>query len=46
MSKRSDMFLQRLIDEHRNKSVLESKNTMIDHLLSQQESQLSITLMR
>ncbi|XP_062013964.1 cytochrome P450 81Q32-like [Rosa rugosa] len=39
LGKRADMFLQRLIDEHRNKSASESKNTMIDHMLSQQESE-------
>ncbi|XP_050375034.1 cytochrome P450 81Q32-like [Argentina anserina] len=39
LSKRADVFLQRLIDDHRNKSASERKNTMIDHLLSQQESQ-------
>ncbi|PRQ49212.1 putative oxidoreductase [Rosa chinensis] len=39
LGKRADLFLQRLIDEHRNKSAPESKNTMIDNLLSQQESQ-------
>ncbi|KAK9949983.1 hypothetical protein M0R45_005490 [Rubus argutus] len=37
--KRADVFLQRLIDEHRNKSSSESRHTMIGHLLSQQESQ-------
>ncbi|KAI4313388.1 hypothetical protein L6164_026375 [Bauhinia variegata] len=36
-SKRADAFLQGLIDEHRQGK--ESKNTMIDHLLSLQESQ-------
>ncbi|KAM5577656.1 cytochrome P450 81E8-like [Rosa sericea] len=39
LARRADAFFQRLIDEHRNKSASESKNTMIDHLLSQQESQ-------
>ncbi|KAL6219774.1 hypothetical protein ACLB2K_007533 [Fragaria x ananassa] len=39
LAKRADVFLQRLIDEHRNKRASESKNTMIEHLLSQQESQ-------
>ncbi|XP_050368882.1 cytochrome P450 81Q32-like [Argentina anserina] len=39
LGKRADVFLQRLIDEHRSKSASESKNTTIDHLLSQQESQ-------
>ncbi|KAL6225385.1 hypothetical protein ACLB2K_004235 [Fragaria x ananassa] len=39
LAKRADVFLQRLIDEHRNKRASESKNTMIKHLLSQQESQ-------
>ncbi|XP_028777204.1 cytochrome P450 81E8-like [Neltuma alba] len=36
-AKRSDGFLQGLIDEHRNAK--EKANTMIDHLLSLQESQ-------
>ena len=39
LAKRADTFFQRLIDERRNKSALECKNTVIDHLLSQQESQ-------
>ncbi|KAK1587041.1 hypothetical protein Q3G72_008858 [Acer saccharum] len=40
LSKRVDEFLQGLIDEHRiKKAGLESTNTMIDHLLSLQESQ-------
>ncbi|KAK1587079.1 hypothetical protein Q3G72_009297 [Acer saccharum] len=40
LSKRIDEFLQGLIDEHRiKKAGLESTNTMIDHLLSLQESQ-------
>ncbi|PRQ49209.1 putative isoflavone 3'-hydroxylase [Rosa chinensis] len=39
LAKRADAFFQHLIDEHRNKSASESKITMIDHLLSQQESQ-------
>ncbi|KAK9949980.1 hypothetical protein M0R45_005487 [Rubus argutus] len=39
LAKRSDVFLQGLIDEHRNKSPSESRHTMIGHLLSQQESQ-------
>ncbi|KAK3221608.1 hypothetical protein Dsin_008633 [Dipteronia sinensis] len=40
LSKRVDEFMQCLIDEHRNKKAgLESNNTMIDHLLSLQESQ-------
>ncbi|KAI9166219.1 hypothetical protein LWI28_028131 [Acer negundo] len=40
LSKRIDEFLQGLIDEHRiKKAGLESNNTMIDHLLSLQESQ-------
>ncbi|KAJ9170623.1 hypothetical protein P3X46_018717 [Hevea brasiliensis] len=40
LGKRSDEFLQRLIDEHRGKKEnLESMNTMIDHLLSLQESE-------
>ncbi|KAL9323784.1 hypothetical protein ACSQ67_008641 [Phaseolus vulgaris] len=34
---RCDTFLQGLIDEHRNRK--ESANTMIDHLLTQQQSQ-------
>ncbi|KAF2302124.1 hypothetical protein GH714_032862 [Hevea brasiliensis] len=38
--KRTDEFAQRLIDEHRSKkNNLESMNTMIDHLLSSQESE-------
>ncbi|KAH7520263.1 hypothetical protein FEM48_Zijuj08G0125500 [Ziziphus jujuba var. spinosa] len=37
LAKRSDQFLQGLIDEHRNSK--ESRNTMIDHLLSLQQSQ-------
>ncbi|CAL5422113.1 unnamed protein product [Camellia sinensis] len=36
LHKKMDAFLQRLIDEHRRDK---SKNTMIDHLLSLQESQ-------
>ncbi|KAK9923047.1 hypothetical protein M0R45_031482 [Rubus argutus] len=39
LGKRADVFLQGLIDEHRNKSPSEGRTTMIDHLLSQQESQ-------
>ncbi|XP_044469271.1 cytochrome P450 81Q32-like [Mangifera indica] len=40
ISKNVDGFLQGLIDEHRcKKSNLESMNTMIDHLLTLQESQ-------
>lgn len=40
ISKNIDGFLQGLIDEHRcKKSNLESMNTMIDHLLTLQESQ-------
>ncbi|KDP32014.1 hypothetical protein JCGZ_12475 [Jatropha curcas] len=39
-AKRFDNFFQGLIDEHRSKKGnLENKNTMIDHLLSLQESQ-------
>lgn len=40
LGKRTDEFLQRLIDEHRRKKEenSESMNTMIDHLLSLQES--------
>ncbi|KAF2302126.1 hypothetical protein GH714_032869 [Hevea brasiliensis] len=38
--KRTDEFAQRLIDEHRSKkNNLDSMNTMIDHLLSSQESE-------
>ncbi|PKI41259.1 cytochrome P450 81E8-like [Punica granatum] len=39
--KRTDVFLQGLIDEHRRKKIdgSEIKNTMIDHLLSLQESE-------
>ncbi|GMN34499.1 hypothetical protein TIFTF001_004709 [Ficus carica] len=37
LAKKTDGFLQQLVDEHRNAK--ESKNTMIDHLLSLQESQ-------
>ncbi|KAK7364773.1 hypothetical protein VNO80_13515 [Phaseolus coccineus] len=37
IGKRCDAFLQGLIDEHRNRK--ESANTMIDHLLTQQQSQ-------
>ncbi|KAH7520265.1 hypothetical protein FEM48_Zijuj08G0125700 [Ziziphus jujuba var. spinosa] len=37
LAKRTDAFLQGLIDEHRRN--IESRNTMIDHLLSLQESQ-------
>ncbi|GLU13491.1 hypothetical protein SLE2022_301240 [Rubroshorea leprosula] len=40
LSKRTDIFLQGLIDEHRSKTEgPESTNTMIDHLLSLQEAQ-------
>ncbi|KAF8017347.1 hypothetical protein BT93_H2515 [Corymbia citriodora subsp. variegata] len=45
LSKRTDEFLQNLIEEHRGSdknrgcSGLESKNTKVDHLLSLQESQ-------
>ncbi|KAF8017346.1 hypothetical protein BT93_H2514 [Corymbia citriodora subsp. variegata] len=45
LSKRTDEFLQNLIEEHRGSDKnrgcggLESKNTMVDHLLSLQESQ-------
>nr|AYM55634.1 cytochrome p450 [Croton stellatopilosus] len=40
LGKRFDEFYQGLIDEHRNqKGNLENNNTMIDHLLSLQESQ-------
>ncbi|KAL6227944.1 hypothetical protein ACLB2K_001898 [Fragaria x ananassa] len=39
LGKRADAFLQRLIDEHKNRSASEGRNTMIDHLLSRQESQ-------
>ncbi|KAF8017345.1 hypothetical protein BT93_H2513 [Corymbia citriodora subsp. variegata] len=45
LSKRTDEFLQNLIEEHRGKDKnggcggVESKNTMVDHLLSLQESQ-------
>ncbi|KAF7849469.1 hypothetical protein BT93_L0763 [Corymbia citriodora subsp. variegata] len=45
LSKRTDEFLQKLIEEHRESDKnggyggLESKNTMVDHLLSLQESQ-------
>ncbi|EEF37439.1 cytochrome P450, putative [Ricinus communis] len=40
LSKRTDKFFQALIDEHRSKKEnLESTNTMIDHLLSLQESE-------
>lgn len=40
LGKRTDEFLERLIDEHRRKKEenSESMNTMIDHLLSLQES--------
>ncbi|BAU01758.1 Cytochrome P450 [Vigna angularis] len=37
ISKRTDAFLQGLIDENRNRK--QSANTMIDHLLTQQQSQ-------
>ncbi|GMN30041.1 hypothetical protein TIFTF001_047981, partial [Ficus carica] len=37
LAKRTDAFVQGLIDEHRSRNV--SRNTMIDHLLSLQESQ-------
>jgi len=37
LGKRTDAFLQGLIDEHRNAK--ESANTLIDHLLTQQQSQ-------
>ncbi|KAI4313382.1 hypothetical protein L6164_026369 [Bauhinia variegata] len=37
ISRRTDALLQELIDEHRNGK--ESKNTMIDHLLTLQQSQ-------
>ncbi|GMN34487.1 hypothetical protein TIFTF001_004710 [Ficus carica] len=37
LANRTDAFLQGLIDEHRSRNV--SRNTMIDHLLSLQESQ-------
>ena len=37
LSKRTDAFLQGLIDEHRRKE--EEGNTMIDHMLSLQKSQ-------
>ncbi|KAK7250976.1 hypothetical protein RIF29_33792 [Crotalaria pallida] len=37
IASRTDAFLQGLIDEHRSKK--QSANTMIDHLLSQQQSQ-------
>lgn len=37
LAKRTDAFFQGLIDEHRSKKV--SRNTMIDHLLSLQDSQ-------
>ncbi|PON49939.1 Cytochrome P [Parasponia andersonii] len=41
LSKRTDLFLQGLIEEHRGKAKNddEPRNTMIDHLLSLQESQ-------
>lgn len=39
LGQRNDQFLQGLIDEHRNQKE-EGRNTMIDHLLSLQESQL------
>ncbi|XP_034689407.1 cytochrome P450 81Q32-like [Vitis riparia] len=40
VSGKSDVFMQGLIDEHRSdRSSLESRNTMIDHLLSLQKSQ-------
>ncbi|XP_038882511.1 cytochrome P450 81Q32-like [Benincasa hispida] len=38
LAKRMDAFLQELIDEHRSKKE-EGRNTMIDHLLSLQESE-------
>ncbi|OAY33699.1 cytochrome P450 81Q32 [Manihot esculenta] len=40
MGKRTDEFVQRLVDEHRNKKDnSESRNTMIDHLLALQETE-------
>ena len=39
LGQRNDEFLQGLIDEHRNQKE-EGRNTMIDHLLSLQQSQL------
>ncbi|KAF2302145.1 hypothetical protein GH714_032932 [Hevea brasiliensis] len=42
LAEKTDKFFQGLIDEHRNNkehSGLERKNTMVDHLLSLQESQ-------
>ncbi|PON46380.1 Cytochrome P450, E-class, group I [Trema orientale] len=41
LAKRTDLFLQRLVEEHRSttKKDDQSRNTMIDHLLSLQESQ-------
>ncbi|EEF37438.1 cytochrome P450 81Q32 [Ricinus communis] len=40
LAERTDGFLQKLIDEHRSKKEnLESMNTLIDHLLSSQESE-------
>ncbi|PON49934.1 Cytochrome P450, E-class, group I [Parasponia andersonii] len=41
LAKRSDLFLQRLIEEHRSNKdgVSRNTNTMIDHLLSLQESE-------
>ncbi|RYQ80772.1 hypothetical protein Ahy_Scaffold1g106954 isoform B [Arachis hypogaea] len=36
LSKRTDSFLQGLIDEHRSRKI--NTNTMIDHLLTQQQS--------
>ncbi|KAL5753059.1 hypothetical protein ACOSP7_023235 [Xanthoceras sorbifolium] len=39
LGKRMDAFLQGLIEEHRKKDGLHTTNTMIDHLLSLQETQ-------
>ncbi|KAK0603461.1 hypothetical protein LWI29_005194 [Acer saccharum] len=39
LGKRMDEFLQGLIEEHRKNDGLQSQNTMIDHLLSLQETQ-------
>ncbi|OAY33700.1 cytochrome P450 81Q32 [Manihot esculenta] len=40
LGKRTDEFVQRLVDEHRSKKDhLESRNTMIDHLLALQETE-------
>ena len=41
LGKKVDAFLQGLIDDHRRKKE-ESRNTMIDHLLSLQESQPAV----